>query len=119
MADSLIQAMALKKTPPLDPNAFKPKSGGKLDAVLEGNIKGLDQNRDKKNAVQKIATFTPIRLEELTSDIASSTTQRKQASAIREAQTAVVTEKVQSTREKNPFSDPIERQAGKNLNITA
>tara|TARA_Y100000294_G_scaffold171265_1_gene184491 strand:+ start:310 stop:771 length:462 start_codon:yes stop_codon:yes gene_type:complete len=119
MADSLIQAMALKKTPPLDPNAFKPKSGGNLDAVLEGNIKGQDQNKEKKNAVQKIATFTPIRLKELTSDIASSTTQRKQASEIREAQSAIVTEKVKSTREQNPFSNPIERQAGKNLNITA
>ena len=117
MANSLIQAMALKKTPPVDPNAFKPKSGGKLDAILEGNARGKDG--EKGNSVQKIATFAPIRLKELSSDIASSSTQRKQVSAIREAQTSIVKEKVQSIRQQNPFSNPIERQAGKNLNITA
>ena len=117
MANTLIQALASKRTPPVDPSAFKPKSGGKLDSILEGNAKG--QGGEKGNSVQKITTFEPIRLKELSSDIASSTAQRKQVSAIREAQTSIVKEKVQSIRQQNPFSDPIEKQAGKNLNITA
>ena len=118
MAESLIQAMVSKKAPPIDPNAFKPKSGGKLDAVLEGNIKKLDKN-NQGSSVKKIVKFRPIQLKNLSADISSSTTQRKQATAVREAQSALVTEKVQATRDRNPFSNPIERQAGKNLNITA
>lgn len=117
MAESLVAALGGREPQKLDPNEFKPKSGGKLDTVSEGNIKGLIEDNEK--ALIKVANYEPIRLKNLASDMQSTITKGKQKTAVRQAISAIVKEKVQSVREENPFSNPIEKQAGKHLNTTA
>ena len=109
--------MAASRIPRVDPNQFKPKGGGELDNVLEPSR--LSSAEKQGNSLKKIATFKPVNLKSLSSGIQKSSAVRKQAAALRTAANNLVVNKVQTIREQNPFTNIVEKQAGKRLNISA
>lgn len=112
-----IQTIGTRQPQKLDPNAFKPKSGGRLDTLSQGNTKGLVENKER--SLIKVVNYKPLNLKKLSADVQSTISKSKQDSSVREALLAIVTEKVQAVKQQNPFSKPIESQSGKNVDIAA
>ena len=120
MAETVISAMTSNNVPKVDPEAFKPsKNLSSLDSVVNAQ-NSFARNEGKQNSIQKIASFKPNQLKGFSATIEKSVTQRKQAVQVRQAIDSLTKEKVQATREENPFSknNPLETQTGRKINLS-
>lgn len=120
MAESLISAMTSSKVSKVDVDAFKSsKKFTQLD-VLVNSQNNNGSSASKQNAIQKIASFKPTQLKDFSATNEKNITQRKQAAQVRHALDTLTKEKVQSTREQNPFAknNPVEAQTGGKVNIS-
>lgn len=113
---SLISAIVSNKVSRVDSTTFKPRSADKLDVVLEPF---RSSEKKKESSLKKLAVFSPTNLKNLQSNAQKTSIQRKQSLAIREAEASLVTNKVRTTKENNPFNNIPEKQAGRHLNVLA
>ena len=121
MPESLVTALSLNRIQKTNQKFFFGNRNDvvRLDVVVNANNNG--QIKRGQSSIQKIASFKPDQLKSFSSNVEGTIAQRKQSTRVREAEAALIREKVQEVRKQNPFarSGTIERQTGTKLNVLA
>lgn len=117
MARSFVEALSANR-PTVDRNIFQVEHNfRKLDAVAGAAKAG--NTGSKKSSLSKIASFKPTQLRNFSSNIDKTIQSNKGATEVRNAESDLVKQKVQSVKSQNPFtqSSPIESGSGGKVNI--